>query len=136
MQFRDSGPAPVRESEGGLRITEERRGDAVVLVLDGDLDLRTAPGLRVRLAELTRRVECHVVLDLENVAFIDSTGLAGLLNALRRLTRAGRRLHLVCADCPVLRILRLTRLDGTFPVFTSVDAAIAALDAARPPAVA
>ena len=117
----------MREGGGGLRITEQRREDTVVLALEGELDLRTAPSLRMRLAEVLQRRDADVVLDLEGVTFIDSTGLAAMLNALRRLTRAGRCLMLACPDGPVLRILRLTRLDSTFSVHAYVEDALAAL---------
>ena len=119
----------------GLHITEARRENAVVLTLRGDLDLRTAPNLRVQLADLVRRCDTDVVLDLADVSFIDSTGLAAMLNVLRRLTRARRRLMLVSPDGPVRRILRLTRLDGTFVVRDFVEDALEAL-AGRDPAAA
>jgi anti-sigma B factor antagonist len=107
----------------------------VILALKGELDLRTAPNLRLQLAEVVRRCDADVVLDLEGVEFIDSTGLAAMLNALRRLTRARRQLMLVCPEGPVRRILRLTRLDGTFTVHAFVEDALEAL-AARNPAAA
>ena len=133
MPFLHSGMKPaLREGGGGLQITEERREDALVLALKGELDLRTAPRLRVHLAELLHRGDVDVVLDLEGVEFIDSTGLAAMLNALRRLTRAGRRLLLVCPEGPVLRILRLTRLDSTFSVHAYVEDALAAREPASP----
>jgi anti-sigma B factor antagonist len=136
MPFLDSGRRPVhRGGGGGLLITEARRGNAVVLTLKGELDLRTASNLRLQLAEVVRRCDADVVLDLEGLEFIDSTGLAAMLNALRRLTRARRRLVLVCPDGPVRRILSLTRLDGTFIVHAFVDDALEAL-AARDPAAA
>jgi anti-sigma B factor antagonist len=135
MPFLDSGPRPVhREGRGGLLITEARRADTVVLSLKGELDLRTAPSLRLQLADVVRRCDADVVLDLEGVEFIDSTGLAAMLNALRRLTRAGRRLVLVCPDGPVRRILSLTRLDGTFTVHAFVEDALEALTARNPAA--
>ena len=122
----------LREGRGGLLIDEARRGDAVVLRLRGELDLRSAANLRLQLAEVVRRCDADVLLDLEGVTFIDSTGLAAMLNALRRLTRAGRRLMLVCPDGPVLRILRLTRLDGTFSVYEFVEDALEALGGQEP----
>lgn len=136
MPFLDSGRRPVhRDGRGGLLITEARRANAVVLALEGELDLLTAPALRVQLADLVRRCDADVVLDLDGVEFIDSTGLAAMLNALRRLTRARRRLLLVCPDGPVRRILQLTRLDSTFSVHEFVDDALEAL-AVRDPAAA
>jgi anti-sigma B factor antagonist len=115
-----------------LTITVRRGDAATMLVLRGELDLRTVPTLREHLADALARDEGAVVVDLTDVGFIDSTGLAALLNALRRLTRAGRRLLLACADGPVLRMLRLTRLDSTFSVHESADAALDALAAAPP----
>ena len=135
MPCLDPGMSPVRGGGGeGLQITETRRKDAVVLALRGDLDLRTAPSLRVQLADLVRRCDADVVLDVEDITFIDSTGLAAMLNVLRRLTRARRRLILVCADGPVRRILRLTRLDGTFVVHEFVKDALEALSGRDPAA--
>jgi anti-sigma B factor antagonist len=122
----DGWPAS-REGGDGLSITTRRNDAGALLRLDGELDLRTVPQLRLRLAE-TMQAKGGVVVDLTAVTFIDSTGLAALLNALRRLTRVHRRLLLVCGDGPVLRMLRLTRLDGTFTLCESGEAAFRTLE--------
>ena len=113
-----------------LQYETTREDGAATVAITGDLDM----GGTLRLEqELTRLMEQERVrsltLDLGGVTFIDSTGLAAMLNALRRLTRAGRCLMLVCPDGPVLRILRLTRLDSTFSVHAYVEDALAALAA-------
>jgi anti-anti-sigma factor len=117
-----------------LLMDESERDGVTVLRLAGELDLLSVPRLRMRFADVVRRSEGDVVLDMGDVTFIDSTGLAAMLNALRRLTRARRRLVVACADGPVLRMLRLTRLDGTFVVRDTADQALATLGA-RPVAV-
>jgi anti-sigma B factor antagonist len=127
MPLLDNGFGPLREGRWGLKIDESRRGDIVVLRLHGELDLKTAPDLRIRLGDVVRRCDADVVLDLEGVSFIDSTGLAAMLNALRRLTRAGRRLAVVAPEGPVERILRITRLDSTFARHEFVEDALEAL---------
>ena len=100
-----------------MNIDERRHGATEVLILDGELDLRSAPLLRARLAEAVERGDRDVTVDLSAVGFIDSTGLAALLNALRRLTRAGRRLTLIAPPgSAAARLLTLTRLDSTFRV--------------------
>jgi len=123
--------------EGGetLRITSDRVGGAHVLRLRGELDLRTVPKLRMRLAEALERGTGPVIIDLTDVTFIDSTGLSALLNALRRLTRAGRGMVLTLHEGPVLRLLRMTRLDSTFALYDSPEAALDAV-ADETPAVA
>src|SRR4051794_1652993 len=136
MPVPETGRVPAsREGGETLRITSDRVGGAHVLRLRGELDLRTVPKLRMRLAEALERGTGPVIIDLTDVTFIDSTGLSALLNALRRLTRAGRGLVLTLHEGPVLRLLRMTRLDSTFALYDSPEAALDAV-ADETPAVA
>jgi anti-sigma B factor antagonist len=116
----------------GLQVEEGQRDGATVVRLAGELDLLAVPGLRGRFADIVRRSADDVVLDMCDVTFIDSTGLATMLNVLRRLTRADRRLAIACGEGPVMRMLRLTRLDGTFVVCESAAGALDALGAQAP----
>jgi adenylate cyclase len=96
------------------------------LKISGDLDVATAPSLGIRLDELIQAPDGGVLLDLSAVAFMDSTGVSMLLNALTRMTRAGRRLALACpAGSPVSLLLARTRLDTSFPTFDRVEEAAA-----------
>src|SRR3954447_13134264 len=88
MPFPQTGGQPAREGGAGLDIISERNGSTVVLTLRGDLEMQTVAHLRRALAEALDKARGAVVVDLSGVEFIDSTGLAALLNALRRLTRA------------------------------------------------
>lgn len=120
-----------------LRIDEQQHGDVRVIAVRGEIDVASAPELSTRLNVAVRRTGGGVVVDLTAVELIDSTGIAVLLNALRRMTRARRRLALVCPPGPVLRALQLTRLDTTFVVRADVEAAVRAAAPAVPaPAVA
>ena len=69
----DAGAWPVR-----------REGDTVVLAASGDFDLATAPHLRERLQDLLAGGAQRVVVDLRDVAFVDSIGLGVLVSALKR----------------------------------------------------
>lgn len=115
---------------------QDERGVRVLSVV-GEVDLASAPRLSERLNVAVRCTSGGVVVDLTGVEVLDSTGIAVLLNALRRMTRARRRLALVCTSGPVLQVLRLTRLDSTFIVRDRVgDAVRAASPPAPHPAVA
>ncbi len=96
----------------------------VVLSVAGELDVSAAPHLSDRLNELIRTGTGDVVVDLQRVSFVDSTGLAVLLNALRRLTRARRRMGVVIGNSAVRRAFEVTRLHWTFDVFDDVDSAL------------
>lgn len=95
------------------------------MVVRGDIDLATAPMLSTVLNDAVWQGKGPVVVDLSRVEFMDSTGLHLLLNALRRLTRSGRALELVGAGDGVLRTIRGSRLEGTFRLHATREAAIA-----------
>ncbi len=78
------------------------------------------------LSEVLRERPARLVIDLNKLELLDSTGLSVLLNARRRAVRAGVELSLVCDVRATLRLLEITRLDRDFNVFPSVEAALAA----------
>lgn len=85
----------------------------------GEIDRSTAP----RLSDALRRAACAgggpVTVDLCEVTFMDSSGISVLLNAVRRLTRRGRQMSLVCAREDVLRVFQLAGLATTLEIRTS-----------------
>ncbi len=107
-----------------VHIGESIVDGVTVLSVAGELDVSAAPTLSDKLNELIRTAGGDVVVDLERVSFIDSTGLAVLLNALRRLTRARRRMAVVIGNGAVQRAFEVTRLHWTFDVFDSVESAL------------
>jgi anti-sigma B factor antagonist len=111
-----------------LEVDITRVGPADVFDVRGELDIGSALGLAGPLADIATDGDGHVVLDLSELSFMDSTGMSVLLNARRRLTRQGRQLLVVCPSGPVMRLLELTRLIDTMGVHPSKDAALAALD--------
>jgi anti-sigma B factor antagonist len=110
--------------QGTAHIREQSVEGACVLTVAGELDVAAAPLLSEKLNALIRTGSGDVVVDLMGVTFVDSTGLAVLLNALRRLTRARRRMAVVIGNGAVQRAFEVTRLHWTFDVFDSVESAL------------
>jgi anti-sigma B factor antagonist len=112
--------------------THERDVDAVtsVISVEGEIHVSTAPEFSGLLNAAVAAGRIHLVLDLTGVMFIDSTGLSVLLNALRRVTRAGGAMALVCSNPTVLRLFEITRLDTTFAIHAELEPAIAQVQAA------
>jgi anti-anti-sigma factor len=106
--------------------------DPVALIrAGGEMDASTVRGVDEAIDKVIREYERHVVLELGDVTFIDSTGITALVSALRRLNRSRRRLALVCAPGgPVGRALELTGLDHTFECHHSTQDAVSALGGA------
>lgn len=101
-------------------LSERTQPGVTVMHVDGELDILTAPRLSAELDVIIRRRAGDVVLDLRDALFIDSAGLHVLLNAHRRLTRASRRMSVVCGDGPVSRVIELARLVETLGVVSSL----------------
>jgi anti-sigma B factor antagonist len=87
-----------------------------VLRVSGTLDIATAPGFGIRVAELIRRGENDVVIDLSEVTFLDSTALSVLLNINRRATRARLGSAVICPDGRARVPIRIARLEDTLRV--------------------
>ena len=103
-----------------FEVREQRLAGQIRLTIAGELDLLTAPKLAARVGELIRTERGDVVLDLGETQFIDSTGLAVLLNVQRRVERRGRRLRVLCDEGPVRRVIGLARLEETLGVVPAV----------------
>ena len=100
--------------------------DRAVLRLAGDFDVYTAPQLRERVIELVDGGTRHVMADLREVTFLDSTGLGALIGGLKRLRARDGSLTLVIGTDRIRRIFRVTGLDRAFVLRPSVQEAVAA----------
>jgi anti-sigma B factor antagonist len=107
----------------GLALTiEQLDGNGVKIALRGELDLEHA----YTFDEELRRVEALqpdcICLDLRELTFLDSCGLARLVAARRRARRAKRRLVLVRGPAAVQRVFQLTAVDEAFEIVNAPDA--------------
>ena len=96
-----------------------------VLSVRGEVDVSTAPRLRQALIELATDGRERVVVDLDGVEFLDSTGLGVLVSGLKRFRTLGGDLILSCSQGRVLRVFEITGLDRAFEIRQSVAAAVA-----------
>lgn len=111
-----------------LSVSMTERDDVVIVTVAGEVDVYTAPQLRSALEERLAAGQNKIVVDLQGVAFIDSTGLGVLVGQLKALRRVEGTMRIVCADERILRLLAITGLDQILPLHDSVDAALAAVD--------
>jgi anti-sigma B factor antagonist len=96
-----------------------------VLDIVGEVDLYTAPALRDRIASLIDGGVRRLVVNLEEVGFLDSSGLGVLIGALRRLKEHDGALRLVCNEGSTLKVLTVTGLDKVFRIHTDLASATA-----------
>jgi anti-sigma B factor antagonist len=108
-------------------VQRERDRELAIVAPSGEVDLATARGLGDVLRDEAQSGTGDLIIDLTNVSYLDSTGLGILLSTLRRFTRSGRRLSIVCPGGSVRRIFEITDLIGTFNVFETRGEAVAQL---------
>jgi anti-sigma B factor antagonist len=109
-----------------LSVTSREQGGRTVVEVGGEIDVYTAPVLRERLNDLVGEGRHDLVVDMEKVDFLDSTGLGVLVGGLKRVRSHDGSLHLVCTQEKILKVFRITGLTKVFPIHDSVDAAVAA----------
>jgi anti-sigma B factor antagonist len=110
-----------------LDVHSEGPGYTIVAV-GGEIDVYSAPRLRERLLDLVEGGSYQLIVDMEAVEFLDSTGLGVLVGGLKRVRAHDGWIDLVCTQSRMLRIFRITGLNRVFNIYNSVPEAIAAHD--------
>lgn len=117
----DASTGPV----GDLEVTiTQRAGTVAVLQVSGEIDSLTTAQLDAAVNELLARPAEHFVIDLSDVTFLASGGLAVLIGAAQQAAERDRRLRLVVATRSVRRPLQLTGSDQLFDVFDQLETAV------------
>jgi anti-sigma B factor antagonist len=94
-----------------------------VVTLEGEIDLQTSPDLRKELLGCLAEGR-DVVVDLSGVAYIDSSGIACLVEAYQTARHQAGRFSLAAVSPAALRVLKLARLDEVFVIHAEVDHAL------------
>src|SRR6266481_1442854 len=97
-----------------------------VIDVQGEIDIYTAPRLRELLIDLVSKGSYQLVVNLDKVGFLDSTGLGVLVGGLKRVRAHDGSLDLVCTQERILKIFRITGLTKVFGIHDTVEQAITA----------
>jgi anti-sigma B factor antagonist len=97
---------------------------SAVLAVRGEVDVATAPRLREYVVDAVTNGYRYIVIDLDGVDFLDSTGLGVLVGALKRVRTHEGELHFVCTQPRILKVFDITGLDRVLSIHTTVDEAL------------
>ena len=97
-----------------------RKQGASVVAFTGEVDLESSPAAREILLKCLESTS-KVIVDLSEVTYIDSSGVASLVEALQAAKKNGSQFSLAATSEPTRRVLELARLDKVFTLYDSVD---------------
>jgi anti-anti-sigma factor len=103
-----------------LRLTVRHHGERATIHIGGEIDLATCPRLQAVVVDLVDRGCSQLILDLDQVSFLDCAGIRVLVDARRRIQEHGGSVRLVRPGPLVWRVLALTGMTTVFPIDTSL----------------
>ncbi|MDH5563633.1 MAG: STAS domain-containing protein [Nitrospirota bacterium] len=94
-----------------------------IVTLTGEIDLETSPQARQILLETVPQ-STKLLIEMASVTYIDSSGIATLVEAFQRAKKNGGQVAFICLNPAVVRVLTLARLDKVFTIHADIESAI------------
>ena len=107
-----------------FEINERYVNDVVVLDISGNIDIKTAPSLKVKLESLIRFGHHKIVVNLRDVDFIDSTGVGSLMHGLKMINPITGGIKIIGLSPQNFNVFSVLQLDRVFPILSSEDQAV------------
>ena len=109
------------QDELNIDLKTEDGGELLIFKLRGSLDLATSPTIRAALTDAADKGKRHIVVDLTQLEFLDSTGLGALIGAHRRASEHGGTFRLIVSDGPIARLLNITGLIRVIATYHNLE---------------
>ena len=109
-----------------LTLTTRQVDGHTVVAVGGEIDVYTAPKLRDKITELVNGGHHALIIDMEKVDFLDSTGLGVLVGGLKKVRAEDGSMSLICSQDRLLKIFRITGLAKVFTIHDSEQSALSA----------
>ncbi|MBM3250465.1 MAG: STAS domain-containing protein [Candidatus Omnitrophica bacterium] len=107
-----------------MKISQEKANDTVVCRLEGEININNSPELRKDFEEIIKRNEKKVLVDFSSVTYIDSSGLATLIEMLQRLKKIGGCMRFSNMDQKIKNIFEITKLHKLFDIYETRELAL------------
>ena len=107
-----------------IEVSVQDVGKAKVLSITGDVDLYSSPAVRKELISLTDHKVKNILVDLNRVSYMDSSGVATLVEGLQQIGKYKGRLALFGLHSVVKEVFELSRLDKVFDIYPDQKSAL------------
>jgi anti-sigma B factor antagonist len=112
------------EERAHMDITKRTKGDIVVLDISGEIDLYNAPEIKDIINKLIEEMKYNVIINLEKVSYIDSSGIGALISSLSNLKKYQGGLKIINVYASVRKVFELTKLTSFFEIYDSEEDAV------------
>jgi anti-sigma B factor antagonist len=107
-----------------MTVTLIEKDSRKILELSGDIDMNASPVLRKELMVLVKKRVTPLIIDFNNVSYIDSSGIATFVEGLKGMMAFGGKLKLAALPVSIQEIFSFSKLDRVFEIYGSIDDAI------------
>jgi anti-sigma B factor antagonist len=112
-----------------LEVSSYTKQGATIVQIKGDVDLYSSPQVRSAIMELTEKKTPAILVDLRDVGYMDSSGVATLVEGLQQVGRYGGKFKLMHLASAVREVFELSRLDKVFEIYEDEESALNSLKA-------
>ncbi len=107
-----------------MEISQREKDSVVLLDIQGEIDLYNAPEIKSVIQELIDQKKFNVVINLEKVSYIDSSGIGALISSLSNLKKYHGNMKIVNVLASIKKVFELTKLISFFEIYESEDEAV------------
>ncbi|HPB83760.1 MAG TPA: STAS domain-containing protein [Spirochaetota bacterium] len=107
-----------------MDINKRAKDDIVLLDITGEIDLYNAPEIKDIINKLIEEQKYNVIINLEKVSYIDSSGIGALISSLSNLKKYQGGLKIINVYASVRKVFELTKLTSFFEIFDSEEDAL------------
>ncbi len=109
-----------------MEINRREVGDIVIFDINGEIDLYNAPEIKEKIKDELNKNKVNVIINLDRVSYIDSSGIGVLISSLSNLKKIGGALKLINVYASVRKVFELTKLTSFFDIYDNESDALAA----------
>ena len=108
-----------------MEISQREKDGITILDIQGEIDLYNAPEIKDIIQKLIEAQKYNVIINLEKVSYIDSSGIAALISSLSNLKKYQGGLKIINVYASVKKVFELTKLTSFFEIYESEGEALA-----------
>jgi anti-sigma B factor antagonist len=107
-----------------IKVDTKQFKKGYVITVQGEIDVYTSPRVKETINELIEKENYNLIINLEDVRYIDSTGLGVLIGALKKVREHNGSINLICTNPQIKKIFNITGLVKIFGIFKNEEEAI------------